>query len=136
MVFEVMLLAIVFQSLVICWQAYRLRKMPVNMIQPYFIKREVKVEPREDVHSVPTSEMLPQPIPPLPLPRTRSNYNYYVIHKSDTDNSVPTGIYKCTWNEIVAILPNNRFPAKGIQLKGANTLEEACTVWKQHRREL
>ena len=131
MVFECMLLAIVFQSLVICWQAYRLRRMPVDMIQPYFIKREVKVDPKEDV---PTSDTLP--VPPLPLPRMRSNYNYYAFWKSDTDNSVPTGIYKCTWNEIVAILPNGRFPAKGIQLKGANTLEEACTVWKQQRREL
>ena len=126
-IFELLMLVLILQSVVICWLAFRPRKPE----EKWIIKKEVKREPPED--NVPDTAMPSQPTPPLPLPRTQSHFNYYVIWKSSTDNSVPTGIYHCTWDEIHSILPNNKFPAKGIRLKGANSLDEACRVWKQHR---
>ena len=126
-IFELLMLVLILQSIVICWLAFRPRKPD----EKWIIKKEVKSEPPED--DVPDTDMASRPTPPLPLPRTRSHFNYYVIWKSDTDNSVPTGIYHCTWDEMIPTLPNNRFPAKGIRLKGANSLDEACRVWRQHR---
>ena len=115
-VFELLLVALVLQSFAICWLAFRQRK-PDKKEDPEDEVRQLG----EDTDLVSRSS------------RTRSNYKYYVIWKSEADNSVPTGIYRCTWDEIIDILPNHRFPAKGIRLKGANSLDEACRIWKQCR---
>ena len=118
-VFELLLVALVLQSFAICWLAFRSRKPDK--------KEDPEDEVRQLGDDVPDTDMAPR------LPKTRSHFNYYVIWKSEADNSVPTGIYHCTWDEIINILPNHRFPAKGIRLKGANSLDEACRIWRQCR---
>ena len=117
-VFELMMLALVLQSIAICWLAFRSRKPDK--------KEDPEDEVRQLGDDVPDTDMAPRP-------KTRSHFNYYVIWKSDPDKSVAAGIYHCTWDEILGILPNNRFPARGIRLKGANSLDEACRIWRQYR---
>ena len=64
-------------------------------------------------------------------PRThRSHYPYYVVWKSAT---IPKGIYQCEWDELLAFLPNRAYPAKGLKLKGAKTLEDAMFILRENR---
>ena len=121
--FDHMLAVLLVQTLIICFMAYRLRKPETT---PTTVYKQVK----ED-----TSAQTDDDDDVRPRPRAtkahRSHFKYYVIYKAST---FPPGIYKCTWDEVLALMPNKVYPAKGVALKGANSIEEATTMWRQYRQ--
>ena len=122
-VFDLMLAVLLIQTLIICFLAYRLRKPD---IPPTTVRNQVK----EDT-SAQTDDDDDVRLRARPTKTHRSNYKYYVIFKAP---SFPPGIYKCTWDDILQLLPDKVYPAKGLKLKGAHNLEEACGHWNHYRR--
>ena len=121
--FDLMLAVLLIQTLIICFLAYRLRKpdIPPTTVRN-LVKEDISAQTDDD------DDFRPRP---RATKAHRSHFKYYVIYKAST---FPPGIYKCTWDEVLALMPNRVYPAKGVALKGANSIEEATTMWRQYRQ--
>ena len=138
MVFELLVILLVVEAMMICYLALQLRTMSTQMAAINNKSDDSKTQPTH----VPTTVMTDNRGGPTDddddddfvrsrsskAPRFhKSNFPYYVIWKS---TSVPVGIYHCTWEDILSYLPNQSYPAKGVRLKGARTLEEAVQLFQ------
>ena len=134
MVFELLVILLVVMALMICHLASQLHKMSTQMATTNSQKEDSKLQKAH----VPTSVMNDERNESddddhvrsrsLKAPRAhKSHFPYYVIWKS---TSIPTGIYHCEWDDILSYLPGQSYPAKGVKLKGARSLEEAVQLFQ------
>ena len=145
MAFELMLFVLLAQTIVIWMLAFRQRKpdspKPTNAtkeVQSNTDPLRLGILPDNRVVTLLNESPIDDDgfegdglLRPRATKTHRSHYAYYVILRSAT---IPCGIYQCTWDEVLALLPEKKYPCKGLKLKGAKNLDEAVGIYREHLR--
>ena len=138
-IFELVMLVLLGQALVIWYLLFRLRKQstPTIINQVKNKDDDMTDYTNREQQTLPTSvEVMNEYYPPskraLRQRPTKSHFNWYVVWKTSPHNSAPLGLYRCEWDEILDLLPGRVYPGP-VQVKGAQTLDEAVKIWRDRR---
>lgn len=145
MAFELMLLVLLVQTMVIWYLATRHRESttqpkPTNLVKEECVNTDplrVGVLPDNRVVTLFNQSPIDDDgymgdglVRPRATSRThKSHFRFYVVVRSA---NIPVGIYQCSWDDLLALLPEKKYPCPGLKLKGAKTLDEAAAIFREH----